>query len=423
MEETNNNTEGKISTEEQQQADADEQAEIEQVDEAIHEEIEQEIQHQGKFLPNFTMTLDAKVSLINCSSLVDIFFPFVFSPFPSVYHLNILIYGIKGGEVDSTNTLFKDHKQAAFYRIIPLYKGLGTHYFDLWVGCPNAVRQTVVLDTGSGITAFPCDGCTKDCGGSTHTDKVYQTSKSQCFHDVMCGEMPHNCLLGGCSSQATAYETCIVSHGYVEGSSWAGKEVVDRVYSGGDHFSEDMDMEKAMGFDLIFACLEQESRLFKTQMADGITGMANVPSSYWRQLHNAGEIKEKKFSVCYASTTRTPEQNGTLAGAMVLGGCDRRLHLEPMEFAELQPDSSGNGHYLLQIEQIYLQSNNAADSGATAAVVNGQTGYQRVATETDALKLPVMLDSGNTCVRIGFGTRSCWFGPFKGSHTVCFHPL
>ena len=78
MEETNNNTEGKISTEEQQQADADEQAEIEQVDEAIHEEIEQEIQHQGKFLPNFTMTLDAKVSLINCSSLVDNFFFLLF---------------------------------------------------------------------------------------------------------------------------------------------------------------------------------------------------------------------------------------------------------------------------------------------------------------------------------------------------------
>jgi hypothetical protein len=39
-----------------------------------------------------------------------------------------------------------------------LYQGYGTHYVDLWCGTPPQ-RQTVIVDTGSGVTAFPCSGC------------------------------------------------------------------------------------------------------------------------------------------------------------------------------------------------------------------------------------------------------------------------
>ena len=39
----------------------------------------------------------------------------------------------------------------------PLYQGIGTHYVDLWIGCPEPQRQTVVVDTGSGITGIPCN--------------------------------------------------------------------------------------------------------------------------------------------------------------------------------------------------------------------------------------------------------------------------
>eukprot|EP00551_Chaetoceros_affinis_P020525 CAMPEP_0203740334 /NCGR_PEP_ID=MMETSP0092-20131115/49508_1 /ASSEMBLY_ACC=CAM_ASM_001090 /TAXON_ID=426623 /ORGANISM="Chaetoceros affinis, Strain CCMP159" /LENGTH=139 /DNA_ID=CAMNT_0050626721 /DNA_START=114 /DNA_END=530 /DNA_ORIENTATION=+ len=49
-----------------------------------------------------------------------------------------------------------------------LYQGYGTHYVDLWVGSPPQ-RQTVIVDTGSGVTAFPCTGC-NDCGMDYHVD-------------------------------------------------------------------------------------------------------------------------------------------------------------------------------------------------------------------------------------------------------------
>ena len=45
----------------------------------------------------------------------------------------------------------------------PVTTGIGTHFAYVWVGSPTPQRQTVILDTGSYHTGFPCDPCT-DCG-------------------------------------------------------------------------------------------------------------------------------------------------------------------------------------------------------------------------------------------------------------------
>lgn len=43
----------------------------------------------------------------------------------------------------------------------PLFQGMGTHYSFIWVGSPPQ-RVSVIMDTGSHHTAFPCVGC--KCG-------------------------------------------------------------------------------------------------------------------------------------------------------------------------------------------------------------------------------------------------------------------
>lgn len=45
--------------------------------------------------------------------------------------------------------------------VAPLYQGRGIHYSFLWVGNPPQ-RVSVIMDTGSHHTAFPCVGC--KCG-------------------------------------------------------------------------------------------------------------------------------------------------------------------------------------------------------------------------------------------------------------------
>jgi hypothetical protein len=97
-----------------------------------------------------------------------------------------------------------------------LYQGYGTHYADLWCGTPPQ-RQTVIVDTGSAVTAFPCEGC-DDCGASTtastyHLDSLFRYSQSTTYHKLTCAE----CLRGNCGGGGGE---CSIGMSYQEGSSW-----------------------------------------------------------------------------------------------------------------------------------------------------------------------------------------------------------
>jgi hypothetical protein len=58
---------------------------------------------------------------------------------------------------------------------VPLFIGTGTHYANLYVGSPPQ-RVSVIVDTGSHHTAFPCSGC-QSCGD--HTDPYFNPSASK----------------------------------------------------------------------------------------------------------------------------------------------------------------------------------------------------------------------------------------------------
>ena len=119
----------------------------------------------------------------------------------------------------------------------PLYQGIGTHYANIYVGTPPQ-RVSVIVDTGSHHTAFPCkvreratrdasaavrdararisrcpppppQGC-KQCG--KHTDPYFDPDVSSSLTRIGCG----NCLSGArCNAKQ-----CQLSQSYTEGSSW-----------------------------------------------------------------------------------------------------------------------------------------------------------------------------------------------------------
>jgi len=274
-----------------------------------------------------------------------------------------------------------------------LYQGYGTHYVDLWVGSPNPQRQTVIVDTGSGVTAFPCSGC-NDCGADYHIDAFFQESLSSSFEKLTCDE----CTRGSCS-----HDECRIGMSYQEGSSWSAYEGRDVTYAGGPHDEpltqnednggDDVDPHhaSAYAFPLKFGCQTKITGLFKTQLADGIMGMDNASTSYWSQMHVDGKLEKRRFSLCY-SRQPTSTREGTEAGALTFGGPDSRLHTSPMVYSGGKEGRVG--FFSVRMRKVYLRQGGGGDSATS-------TKSDRVVTPLDVSEDTlnrggIIVDSGTT---------------------------
>lgn len=159
---------------------------------------------------------------------------------------------------------------------------------------------------------------------------------------------------------------CRISMSYAEGSSWSAYESVDLCYAGGPHdqplaqqdhaSSENIDHidpveASQFAFELAFGCQVSITGLFITQLADGIMGMENDNTAFWKQMHSHNAIPRPEFSLCF-SRQDDASREGTGAGAMTLGGVDKRLHMSPMVFAK---NIRSSGFYTVHLKSVYLR--------------------------------------------------------------------
>ncbi|CAM9579292.1 unnamed protein product [Choristocarpus tenellus] len=219
---------------------------------------------------------------------------------------------------------------------IPLFPGWGTHFAYVYVGTPPQ-RVSVIVDTGSHYTAFPCAGC-RNCGD--HTDAYWDHKKSSTSTVVGCDSC-HGAF------RCDKVDHCTFSQKYSEGSSWGAFQVHDRLWVGevtleeSERVAKGGKSESKYAVDFLFGCIAKQTGLFKTQLADGIMGMSADSNTLVWQLVESGLIKERIFSLCFSA-------NG---GTMVLGGSDNRLNKEGKE-VQYTPLTRAKGWFSVKVLDI-----------------------------------------------------------------------
>jgi hypothetical protein len=262
--------------------------------------------------------------------------------------------------------------------LTPLYPGYGTHFSYVYVGTPPQ-RQSVIIDTGSHYTAFPCTGCSQ-CG--QHTDNYWDMKNSTTMNVPKCSGQP-----------------CVISQSYSEGSSWKAIKVIDRFYVGA------LTSEPTNGnysVDFLFGCQTSETGLFRTQLADGIMGMYMAEDTLPNQLFKQGVTSTKLFSLCYRVG----------GGVLTLGGVDQRIHSEPViKYAKLR---SNAGWFALNLMDISLVDQ-AHSSGGTGSEEQGYRSVNYPANKYTEGK-GCIVDSGTTDTYLPVGLA----GPFQALFRYMF---
>lgn len=281
-----------------------------------------------------------------------------------------------------------DVKENLDHELLPVYQDSGAYYIDMFVGTPPQ-RQTVMIDTGSENVAIPCTGC-QDCG--THIDTQFEKLQSTSFEELHCNK----CLDGLCSKN----NTCYVNANYLEGSSWAGTEVQDYIYPTGkdEQFlnSRNLRIRKDNKFPLKFACMSSNEGEFKRQKADGIMGLNRDKASFWNQMHAAGAINSKQFSLCVRKFPYVPIKQ-KMIGAMTLGGVDERLNSSEMKYMDLE-ENGLKSMFPVQIRKIHVHAEGGSRLSGSNPDIDLRSTKISLATD-DATVLnskSVIVDSGTT---------------------------
>jgi hypothetical protein len=184
-------------------------------------------------------------------------------------------------------------------QIFPLFQGMGTHYSFIYVGSPPQ-RVSVIVDTGSHHTAFPCMGC--NCG--KHMDPYFDPKKSNSSEIPKCSGKP-----------------CFFQQSYSEGSSWHAFKVTDKVWMGGKTINT-ISTASLNSVKFQFGCQDSETGLFRTQHVDGIMGMSAAEDTLPYQLVSQKITKTRIFALCFAIG----------GGILTLGGVDQSIHTPGMYY-------------------------------------------------------------------------------------------
>lgn len=259
---------------------------------------------------------------------------------------------------------------------LPLVAHTGTHHLQIWVGQPP-VLQTLILDTGSRLSAFVCEPCPK-CGrhqSARYYDPLQSSTSSVTLRVRRRHEKQSNPTCN-CKFPVSICEKsqCIVQQHYTEGSRWSAYEVTDMVTLAGarmegvaDFGNETDDYEKSLPFATVaftFGCQTKLTGLFEKQLADGILGLEYSEFSFLSTLRDHGIVpfpdvaSSSRQLNSEQQTTTTSDDAFSLCftkkgGWMALGGALLEHHESPMQLATLNRNTT-KGMYSVTVRDVWV---------------------------------------------------------------------
>lgn len=233
----------------------------------------------------------------------------------------------------------------------------------------------------------------------------------QSFRSTKCtassnSDSDDGCIFGKCGNNGL----CMIEHNFgipnsPDSSSWIAYEAQDVAYAGGPHDrpitgattqpdnKDELYHAHEFSFPLTFGCQTSVSGYFDKQLASGIMGLDKRASSFWGQMRSTNTIHQAQFSLCFVKQP-IASISGSTAGAVTLGGFDKRLHKSHMVFANIISQGSSAS---LQLRKMYLREGNDL-----SVMFNNKHKYHALDVTEEQL-------NGNEKYNIDSGTTDTYF--------------
>ncbi len=263
------------------------------------------------------------------------------------------LLGLRGlpvaSDTDAGNSMIDASHSLAANFTVPLHAHSGTHHVHVYIGSPPQ-RQTLIVDTGSRVMAFPCKQC-RSCGH--HASPYFDPTRSTTHRVSTCGK----CLLEGISTCSFFGDQCEINQKYTEGSSWFANEVEDMVWLGTSNVVESIEDHMQLAIPYAFGCQTSIKGLFQKQYADGILGLARHETSMVAAYFKAKAIRRNAFSLCLTMD----------AGHLSLGGSmPTQFHHEPMKMTPLTRE---HGWYSVEVTHFLVGDIEVTSSARNLSVL------------------------------------------------------
>lgn len=209
---------------------------------------------------------------------------------------------------------------------IPIFGNatLGYYYVEVYVGTPPQ-KKSLILDTGSHLTIFPCEGCTK-CR-KDHLYSLFDPAKSASFQWID----PAQTYFNWNCARPTSDKHCDFEQGYSEGSVYSGQFGMDSFL-----FENELNETEPHNHQHIFGCAMIETNEFYRQQADGIIGIGVLTKDVYRNPPTILDtelferrVSKESFAICVAHD----------GGVMSLGESNTERHMP--NAGEVVVDCSG----------------------------------------------------------------------------------